>query len=107
MSRNAAARKQSDESRDALALRQLEEHRANRAPQPRLGQVQVAHVDIAALRAKLGMTQKEFSEAFGFSPRTLQNWEQRRRFPDKSARILLRVIERHPEEVADIARALG
>jgi putative transcriptional regulator len=35
----------------------------------------------------------------GISVGTLRNWEQGRRKPEGSARVLLRVVERHPEAV--------
>lgn len=63
-------------------------------------------VDVKAIRQQLNMSQSEFARRFGFSVDALQNWEQGRRFPDSTARVLLRVIERHPEVVED-ALAMG
>ena len=63
-------------------------------------------VDVKAIRRQLNMSQSEFARRFGFSMDALQNWEQGRRFPDSTARVLLKVIERHPEVVED-ALALG
>lgn len=60
---------------------------------------QVVRVDVASIRARLGMSQAEFAEVFGFSRGTLQGWEQHRREPDGPAKVLLRVIEREPEAV--------
>lgn len=31
----------------------------------------------------------------------VRDWEQKRRFPDRTARVLLAVIDRHPEAVLD------
>ncbi len=59
-------------------------------------------VDVKAIRQRMGLSQSEFSIRFGFALDALQNWEQGRRFPDGSARVLLRVIERHPECVEDV-----
>lgn len=63
----------------------------------------VAHVpeevDVKSIRVALGLTQSEFSYRFGFDVRTVQDWEQKRRIPDRSARILLRIISRDPEAV--------
>ena len=63
----------------------------------------IAHVpeeiDVKSIRIALGLTQSEFSYRFGFDIRTVQDWEQKRRMPDRSARILLRVISREPEAV--------
>jgi putative transcriptional regulator len=41
---------------------------------------------------------------FGLDVRAIQDWEQGRRHPDRSTRILLRVIEKEP---AAVERALG
>jgi len=63
----------------------------------------VAHVpeevDVKAIRLGLGLTQPEFSIRFGFDVRAVQEWEQKRRQPERSARILLQVIAREPEAV--------
>jgi putative transcriptional regulator len=63
----------------------------------------VAHVpeevDVKAIRLGLGLTQPEFSIRFGFDVRAVQEWEQKRRKPERSARILLQVIAREPEAV--------
>jgi putative transcriptional regulator len=56
-------------------------------------------LDVRALRRKLGLSQAQFASKFGFSLRTLQEWEQGRALPDRPARILLRVIEKSPKTV--------
>jgi putative transcriptional regulator len=56
--------------------------------------------DVQAIRRKLDMSQSEFATRFGFSVRTVQEWEQGRALPDRPARILLRVIEKSPRTVA-------
>jgi putative transcriptional regulator len=55
--------------------------------------------DLKAIRRKLGLSQAAFAHRFGFSVRTVQQWEQRRAVPDRPARILLRVIETAPQAV--------
>ena len=55
--------------------------------------------NVKAIRHKLGLSQTEFAQQFGFSVRTVQQWEQRRAVPDRPARILLRVIETAPQAV--------
>jgi putative transcriptional regulator len=55
--------------------------------------------DVRALRRKLGLSQAQFASKFGFSLRTIQEWEQGRAIPDRPARILLRVIEKSPKTV--------
>ncbi|NRQ13479.1 NadS family protein [Ensifer sesbaniae] len=54
-------------------------------------------VDVKAIRENLKMSQREFAAAFGFPLATVQNWEQGRRKPEGSARMLLRIIEEAPE----------
>ncbi len=55
--------------------------------------------DVKAIRAKLGLSQPAFARCFGFSVRTVQQWEQGRAVPDRPARILLRVIQTAPKVV--------
>lgn len=56
-------------------------------------------VDVAAIRAKTGLSQDRFARAFQISPHTLRNWEQGRRVPEGPARALLLAIDRDPEAV--------
>jgi len=61
--------------------------------------------DVRALRAALRLSQSGFAARFGLSLDTVQNWEQRRRMPDRSARILLRMIEAAPDLVGEVVAA--
>ena len=56
-------------------------------------------LDVAAIRAKTGLSQERFARAFQISPHTLRNWEQGRRVPEGPARALLLAIDRDPEAV--------
>lgn len=56
-------------------------------------------VDVRALRVRLGMSQSMFAGRFGFDITAVREWEQRRRRPDRSARVLLTVINHSPELV--------
>jgi len=56
-------------------------------------------VDVAALRARLNLSQAGFARAFGLDLSAVQAWEQHRRHPDRTARILLAVIAREPDAV--------
>lgn len=58
-----------------------------------------APVDVAAIRAKSGLSQERFAAVFGISLSTLRNWEQGRRAPEGPARVLLQVIDHEPEAV--------
>lgn len=61
-------------------------------------------LDVAALRARMDMTQEQFAARFGFSVSTLRHWERGDRKPAGAALVLLNVIERDPHSVL---RALG
>jgi len=56
-------------------------------------------VDVKALRKKLKCSQSEFSRHFGLAIDAVQDWEQHRRTPDRTARIYLTVISREPRAV--------
>ena len=57
------------------------------------------HVDVKAIRTKLGMTQQAFAARFGFSINTLRHWEQGKREPEGPTRAYLLVIDRAPRAV--------
>ena len=61
--------------------------------------------DVKAIRKRRGLSQAQFAARFGFSVRTLQQWEQGRAIPDRPARILLKVIESAPEAVERVLSA--
>lgn len=63
-----------------------------------------AHVDVRAIRRKLGMTQQAFAARFGFSVNTLRHWEQGRREPEGPTRAYLLVIARAPDVVQKALR---
>ena len=52
--------------------------------------------DVQFLRQKFGVSQSAFAKLMGVSVNTLQNWEQGRRQPTGSARILLTIAYRQP-----------
>lgn len=56
---------------------------------------------VRELREGYGLTQAKFAALMGISVATLRNWEQGRRKPEGSARVLLKVVEKHPEAVLD------
>ena len=70
----------------------------------RITTVEVPTIDIRATRKRLGLSQAAFAAKFGFQSATLRNWEQGRTRPDGPARVLLAVIDRHPEAVEDALR---
>lgn len=54
---------------------------------------------IRALRKRMKLSRQKFADRFGLDARALQDWEQGRRVPDRSARVLLTVIDREPDAV--------
>jgi putative transcriptional regulator len=58
---------------------------------------------VHALRTKLGMSQPVFARQLRIEPRTVANWEQGVSTPNAQAAILLKLVERHPELLAEIA----
>src|SRR5260370_31071720 len=54
-------------------------------------------VDVAMLLHSLGLSQNAFALAFGLDVTALHAWEQRRRRPDRTARILLAAIAKEPD----------
>ena len=58
---------------------------------------------IVAARNAVGLSQARFAALLGVSVRTLQEWEQGRRSPSGAAKTLLRVAEKHPEVLRELA----
>ena len=56
-------------------------------------------IDTARIRKKINMSQRQFAAYFGVSVRTVQEWEQGRAVPSRTARAFLTVIDREPEAV--------
>ena len=56
-------------------------------------------VDVKAIRSQSGLSQSDFAARYGFSARTLQEWEQGRSQPDSAVRAYLLVINRNPRAV--------
>jgi putative transcriptional regulator len=56
-------------------------------------------IDVARIRAKVNMSQRQFAAYFAVSVRTIQEWEQGRSVPSGPSRALLIVIDREPQAV--------
>lgn len=63
---------------------------------------ELSEPDVRTVRKEYRLSQPKFAALMGISPSTLRNWEQGRRKPEGSARILLRIVARHPEAVLDV-----
>ena len=59
----------------------------------------VGKMDVKQIRQRLGLSQQRFSMYFGFSLRTIQEWEQGRREPSGAIRNFLKVISKNPTAV--------
>jgi putative transcriptional regulator len=62
-------------------------------------------IDVKSIRESLHMSQVEFAEYFGFSVRTLQEWEQGRSVPRGVAKNFLILLQRDPEMVRNTLAA--
>jgi putative transcriptional regulator len=58
---------------------------------------------VTRVRLRSGLSQAQFAAALGVSKRTLEQWEQGRRKPSGAARTLLKIAERHPEVLIEVA----
>ena len=67
-------------------------------------QVEVPTVDVAAIRARTGLSQSAFAQSIGVAKGTLLNWEQGRRRPTGPAQVLLAMIDKKPSIVAELLR---
>ncbi len=76
-------------------------HKGSKELRERVVKVAPEAVDVASIRRGMGLSQHDFARRFGFSMRALQDREQHRRVPERSARILLKVIEMRPEAVEE------
>jgi len=61
-------------------------------------------INVKKIRQRLGLSQEAFAQTYGFPLSAVRDWEQGRRRPERSARILLKIVEKEPEAVT---RALG
>lgn len=59
-------------------------------------------IDVRAIRARLGLSRPAFAQRFGLAVSAIRDWEQGLRRPDPAARVLLMVIARSPEIVAEV-----
>jgi putative transcriptional regulator len=58
-----------------------------------------SRVNVKRIRTRLGLSQESFAQTYGFALSAVRDWEQGRRQPERSARILLKVVEKEPEAV--------
>jgi putative transcriptional regulator len=56
-------------------------------------------INVKKIRQRLGLSQETFAATYGFALSAVRDWEQGRRRPERSARILLKIVEREPDAV--------
>lgn len=56
-------------------------------------------IDVAEIRAQLGLSQQEFADAYGFSVYAVRKWEQWVRTPEKGTRVFLMMLRDMPQVV--------
>ncbi len=58
---------------------------------------------VISVRKQLKKTQADFSRLLGIPVATIRDWEQGRKQPDSAAVTLVKVAQKHPEVLEDIA----
>ncbi|MEZ5840004.1 MAG: transcriptional regulator [Hyphomicrobiales bacterium] len=65
-----------------------------------------AEIDVKAIRAKTGLSQKDFASTFAFGFDQLKQWEQGRSRPIQALRAYLLLIDADPAGMVQALRAL-
>ena len=63
---------------------------------------EIPTISVAAIRSKTGLSQSAFAASIGVPKSTLINWEQGRRQPPGPAKVLLALLARKPNLVAEL-----
>ena len=87
---------------DELGALLLESVRQAKAGQGVVREQPVVNEAIEA-RQKMRKSQQEFAEILGVSVRTLQAWEQGKRYPSKAASVLLKIPKFEPKVLLRVA----
>jgi DNA-binding transcriptional regulator YiaG len=70
--------------------------------------IETPDLSVKRIREDLNLTQAEFAQQYGFSVRTVENWEfnESRGKPLKKgvAGLFLRLIDKYPREIADLVQ---
>ena len=92
-------------SDESMTGQELDEKLLESIRQMHAGLGTVVYSPIIAARQRSGLSPAPFAALLGVSVRTLQEWEQGRRQPSGAARTLLKVAERYPEILREVAEA--
>lgn len=101
MAKKKAAKKSSAFESIRQGLIEARNYSRGKKVAARIHEVRVETPDVAAIRAKTGLSQTAFAKSIGVAVGTLQGWEQGRRRPDGPARVLLALIDKKPRIVQD------
>jgi len=96
------AMKQGDFDSLQRGLAEVEAYQAGK----RAGFVVHEPIDVRAVRSRPMLTRARFAERFGLDRRTLEQWEQGRRRPDRGTETYLRLIDKAPDTVAELVARL-
>jgi putative transcriptional regulator len=96
-SRTPTKRISSGEAWGLKLLQSVREMKAGRAARI----TKVVPNEVVQARQNTGLSQAQFAEALSISKRTLQEWEQGRRFPSGAAQALIRIAKKHPAVVRE------
>ncbi|KRQ99122.1 helix-turn-helix domain-containing protein [Bradyrhizobium valentinum] len=64
-----------------------------------------AEINVRAIRKKLGLSQDDFAQEFGFTINQIRDWEQGRSRPLDGLRAYLMIIEKNPQAVLNLLRS--
>ena len=84
------------------SIRQIKAFEAGDATPARVRVVNPEN-EVAHARIKLGLTQEAFAKLLDTPVGTVRGWEQGRRQPPPSAKVLMRVATKYPEQVLECA----
>lgn len=85
-------------------LNEALDHAKGKETGARVHRVEVPQVDVAAIRAQTGLSQRDFARSIGVAKGTLLNWEHGRRQPTGPAQVLLAMIAKRPSLVREMLR---
>lgn len=67
-------------------------------------QINATPIDVKVVREQTGLSQSEFARMIRVSPKTLQDWEQHRRYPRGPAVALLKVLLVAPDIALNVLK---
>ncbi len=80
-------------------LKEALDYKEGRPVDVRVTSIVPTEIDVRAVREGLHLSQEEFAARYGLTLSALRNWEQGRRKPEASARVLLKLIEKDPATI--------